>query len=185
MLAFNLQLRELLAPVTGTAGGSVRRRPTRCVERHEPRGRRNRRSRRRRRATKAAAAAAAKPPVAVPMATAESCAAARSILDEPAPRSNQSPVSQTVWTGPLDGGSRGAAARRSRARTTGTARAAAEPGSPAAVAARTSSRPPWSRSTRSTGRCRRSSCSSRVPPAAGRRRRRPRRRTSGGSRRSS
>jgi S-DNA-T family DNA segregation ATPase FtsK/SpoIIIE len=48
------------------------------------------------------------------MATADEIAVARSILDEPAPLSNQSPVSQTVWTGPLDGGTSGAPARLSR-----------------------------------------------------------------------
>ncbi len=37
-------------------------------------------------------------------------AASRSILDDPAPRTSQSPLSQTVWTGPGDGGSRGAPA---------------------------------------------------------------------------
>jgi S-DNA-T family DNA segregation ATPase FtsK/SpoIIIE len=58
-------------------------------------------------------AAAAKPPVAVPIATNDELAAARSILDEPAPRTGQAPVSQTVWTGPLDGGSSGAPARLS------------------------------------------------------------------------
>ena len=47
------------------------------------------------------------------MVTGSDLAAARSILDEPAPAHSQSPVSQTVWTGPLDGGSGGTAARLS------------------------------------------------------------------------
>ena len=47
------------------------------------------------------------------MAMGRDLAAARSILDEPAPAHSQSPVSQTVWTGPLDGGSGGTAARLS------------------------------------------------------------------------
>jgi S-DNA-T family DNA segregation ATPase FtsK/SpoIIIE len=111
MLAFNLQLRELIAPLTGTArwlgsttADSMKRvgeaRPTKPAA-PSTNGR-----------TKAAAEP--KPPVPVPMATADDLASARSILDEPAPRSNQSPVSQTVWTGPLDGGSSGAPARLSR-----------------------------------------------------------------------
>jgi len=53
------------------------------------------------------------------MATADEIAIARSILDEPAPLSNQSPVSQTVWTGPLDGGTSGAPARLSRSPANG------------------------------------------------------------------
>jgi DNA segregation ATPase FtsK/SpoIIIE-like protein len=114
MLAFNLQLRELFAPLTGTArwlgsttADSMRRageaRPPK-PQAPVPNGR----------AAKAAAAAAEKAPVAVPMGSADELAASRSILDEPAPRSGQSPVSQTVWTGPLDGGSGGAPARLSR-----------------------------------------------------------------------
>ncbi|HEX7346388.1 MAG TPA: DNA translocase FtsK, partial [Candidatus Limnocylindrales bacterium] len=111
MLAFNLQLRELIAPLTGTARwlGSTTADSMKRVGEARP-------------AKPAApstngrtkAAAEPKPPVAVPMATSDELAAARSILDEPAPRSNQSPVSQTVWTGPLDGGSSGAPARLSR-----------------------------------------------------------------------
>ncbi len=111
MLAFNLQLRELFAPVTGAARwvGTTTAESMRRVGESRPQkpaappeyGR-------------AKAAAAAKPPVAVPMVSAAELAAARSILDEPAPLTNQSPVSQTVWTGPLDGGSGGAPARLSR-----------------------------------------------------------------------
>ena len=125
MLAFNLQLRELFAPVTGAARwvGTTTAESMRRVGEARPQkpaappdnGRAN-------------AAAAAKPPVAVPMASAAELAAARSILDEPAPLTNQSPVSQTVWTGPLDGGSGGAPARLSRGtgngNGTGTSRVA-------------------------------------------------------------
>ena len=125
MLAFNLQLRELFAPVTGaarwvgtTTAESMRRvgeaRPQKPAAPPEN--------------GRAKAAAAAKPPVAVPMVSAAELAAARSILDEPAPLTNQSPVSQTVWTGPLDGGSGGAPARLSRGtgngNGTGTSRVA-------------------------------------------------------------
>jgi DNA segregation ATPase FtsK/SpoIIIE-like protein len=113
MLAFNLQLRDLIAPFTGaarwvgsTTADSMRRANEARPQKPAPPPAS--------RAAKAAAAAAAKPPVAVPMATADEIAVARSILDEPAPLSNQSPVSQTVWTGPLDGGTSGAPARLSR-----------------------------------------------------------------------
>jgi DNA segregation ATPase FtsK/SpoIIIE, S-DNA-T family len=114
MLAFNLQLRELIAPLTGTArwvGSTTAESMRRAGEARpqKPPAPSNGRA-----AKAAAAAAAAKPPVAVPMATPDDLAAARSILDEPAPRLNQSPVSQTVWTGPLDGGSGGSPARLSR-----------------------------------------------------------------------
>ncbi len=108
MLAFNLQLRELVAPLTGTArwvgsttAESMRRvaeaRPTKPAP--PPNGRRRE--------------APVKAPVPVPMAAGVDLAAARSILDEPAPVQSQSPVSQTVWTGPLDGGSSGTAPRLS------------------------------------------------------------------------
>ncbi|HET9757094.1 MAG TPA: DNA translocase FtsK 4TM domain-containing protein, partial [Candidatus Limnocylindrales bacterium] len=103
MLAFNLQLRELFSPLTGaarwlgsTTAASMRRateaRPTKPTA-PPTNGRRRE--------------APAKVPVPVPMATGGALAAARSILDEPAPLHSQSPVSQTVWTGPLDGGSGG------------------------------------------------------------------------------
>ncbi len=109
MLAFNLQLRELFSPLTGTArwlgattAASMRRvaeaRPTKPAT-PPTNGRRRE--------------APAKAPAPVPMATGSDLAAARSILDEPAPVHSQSPVSQTVWTGPLDGGSGGTAARLS------------------------------------------------------------------------
>ena len=130
MLAFNLQLRELFAPLTGTArwlGSTTADSMRRAGEARPPKPKVPATDGR---AAKAAAAAAAKPPVAVPMATTDELAAARSILDEPAPRTSQSPVSQTVWTGPLDGGSGGSPARLSRGDGngngvgTGTSRAA-------------------------------------------------------------
>ena len=109
MLAFNLQLRELAAPFTGTArwvgsttAESLRRaqdaRPVDVPTNGTAKGR-----------------TAAKEPVAIPVGALDD--AARSILDEPAPRSGQSPMSQTVWTGPSDGGTAGASARPARAAT--------------------------------------------------------------------
>jgi S-DNA-T family DNA segregation ATPase FtsK/SpoIIIE len=121
MLAFNLQLRELLAPVAGTARwvGST---ATDSMRRAQD-------GRTTKPATLAAngrgrAAAPAKAPVPVPMSTTDELAAARSILDEPAPRTSQSPVSQTVWTGPLDGGSGGVASRMANGSGNGTSRVA-------------------------------------------------------------
>jgi S-DNA-T family DNA segregation ATPase FtsK/SpoIIIE len=108
MLAFNLQLRELIAPLSGTArwvGTTTAQSMRRAAEARPEKPASDARSR---------PAPAPKAPVAVPMATQDELAAARSILDEPAPRSNQSPVSQTVWTGPLDGGTGGVPARLSR-----------------------------------------------------------------------
>ena len=110
MLAFNLQLRELIAPLTGTARwvGSTTAESMRRVGEtrpHKPAPATNGRMK---------AAGQPKAQVAVPIATPDDLAAARSILDEPAPRSIQSPVSQTVWTGPLDGGTAGRPARMSR-----------------------------------------------------------------------
>jgi hypothetical protein len=107
MLAFNLQLRQLLAPFTGTArwvasttAESLRRaqeaRPGDGNATADANG------------TAKAKAAAAREPVAIPVRSLDD--AARSILDEPAPRSGQSPMSQTVWTGATDGGA-GATAR--------------------------------------------------------------------------
>ncbi len=112
MLAFNLQLRELIAPFTGTARwvGSTTAESLR-------------RSQEARSADAGPATAtngtakgrgAVKEPVPIPIGALDE--AARSILDEPAPRSGQSPMSQTVWTGPSDGGS-GASARPARAAT--------------------------------------------------------------------
>jgi S-DNA-T family DNA segregation ATPase FtsK/SpoIIIE len=111
MLAFNLQLRELLAPFVGgarwvgsttadsmrRAGGTKASKP--AAPETNGRGK------------AAAEAGRRREVVPVPMATTDELAAARSILDEPAPRLTHSPVSQTVWTGPLDGGSTGQPAR--------------------------------------------------------------------------
>ncbi len=124
MLAFNLQLGDLLRPLTGAArwfgsatASSMRRagdaRPARAS------------------AAPTAAKAArgvgnGKAPVAVPMASPDEIASGRSILDEPAPRMSHSPVSQTVWTGPLDGGSGGSPARLSNG--TGATRVSAATG---------------------------------------------------------
>ena len=109
MLAFNLRLRQLTDPVTGagrwvitTAADSMRRSADESPA-----------------STKAATIKAdgkdtAKTPVAVPVRAGDDAlapAAARSILDEPAPRGAPGPVSQTVWTGPTDGGSGGAPTR--------------------------------------------------------------------------
>ena len=117
MLAFNLRLRQLTDPVTGaghwvitTAADSMRRTGNSS-------------------ATPAAAAAArnngkdatAKTPVAIAVGPGDNGAAAvgaRSILDEPAPRGASGPVSQTVWTGPKDGGSGGAPTRLGTSTTT-------------------------------------------------------------------
>jgi S-DNA-T family DNA segregation ATPase FtsK/SpoIIIE len=109
MLAFNLQLRELISPITGTARwlGSTTTESMRRVGDARPSKPPTPPTNGRRRE------APAKTPISVPMATGNDLAAARSILDEPAPRQSQPPVSQTVWTGPLDGGSSGAAARLS------------------------------------------------------------------------
>jgi S-DNA-T family DNA segregation ATPase FtsK/SpoIIIE len=114
MLAFDLQLRDLISPLTGTARwlGSTTAESMRRAG--DARPQRPATTPTNGRGANAAAASSAKAPVAVPMATADELAAGRSILDEPAPRLNQSPVSQTVWTGPLDGGSGGAPARLSR-----------------------------------------------------------------------
>jgi DNA segregation ATPase FtsK/SpoIIIE-like protein len=109
MLAFDVRLRQLTDPVTGTArwvvttaADSVRRGPADGSAR----------------ASTATATAkgrnGSKPAVAVPVGSGDEgsgggLAATRSILDEPVPRSGVAPVSQTVWTGPGDGGSAGIA----------------------------------------------------------------------------
>ena len=106
MLAFNLQLRQLVAPFTGTARwvGSTTAESLRRAQEARPD-----------RATGAAsngtskAKSATKEPVAVPIEPLDD--AGRSILDEPAPRSGQPPMSQTVWTGPSDGGTDGGSVR--------------------------------------------------------------------------
>jgi DNA segregation ATPase FtsK/SpoIIIE, S-DNA-T family len=118
MLAFNLQLRELLAPfiggarwVSSTTADSMRRaQNARPAKPQAP-------------ATNGRRGSAPPPREPVPVAVADDLGAARSILDEPAPRTGHSPVSQTVWTGPLEGGSTGAPARLSNG--TAATRAAA------------------------------------------------------------
>ena len=116
MLAFNLRLRQLTDPVTGTArwvlttaADSMRRtQEERAAAASAPA------------TTKGKANGAAKSPAAVPVRPGSEdgsgSPAGRSILDEPAPRMNASPVSQTVWTGPGDGGSVGAAGPLATAR---------------------------------------------------------------------
>jgi DNA segregation ATPase FtsK/SpoIIIE, S-DNA-T family len=121
MLAFNLQLREILGPLVGGARwvGSATADSMRRAQSAKPakpaatngRGR------------SASDSTPARERVQVPIGPADDLAAARSILDEPAPRSGHSPVSQTVWTGPLDGGSPGAPARLSNGGSTRTATA--------------------------------------------------------------
>ncbi|HET8786565.1 MAG TPA: DNA translocase FtsK [Candidatus Limnocylindrales bacterium] len=130
MLAFNLQLRELVAPLAGAArwAGSTTADSMRRASEARPQKSTATNGR------AAKAAPVAKAPVAVAMATGDELASARSILDEPAPRSNQSPVSQTVWTGPLDGGSGGAPARLSRAPENGNGNGAGSGTSRVAVA---------------------------------------------------
>ncbi|MDF2735578.1 MAG: ftsK [Chloroflexota bacterium] len=114
MLAFNLQLRQLVSPFTGTARwvGSTTAESLRRAQEARPAGAKD--------ATTngtAKAKAPTKEPVAIPIAAAALDDPARSILDEPAPRSGQSPMSQTVWTGPSDGGSGSLSARPARAAT--------------------------------------------------------------------
>ncbi len=110
MLAFNLRLRQLTDPVTGTARWVVTTTAS---------------SMRRDGATDAAGTAAAakaaangkgpprrRSPCRSGRPTTRRCAVPpRSILDEPSPRGAPGPVSQTVWTGPADGGTSGAPAR--------------------------------------------------------------------------
>ena len=112
LLAFNLQLKQLLRPVTGTArwvgstaAASMRRESGDATTAGN--GTR--------------AAATLKAPVAVPVRGPDGSsgggigagAARDSILDEPAPRGGQAPVSQTVWTGESDGPARAAVSRTS------------------------------------------------------------------------
>ncbi len=120
MFAFNLQLRQLFAPVTGTArwvgattAESLRRAQAEAA-RPAPvaaaatvaRGKNG---------AQASASTKGNEPVAVPVGPIDDAGAAalaaRSILDEPAPRTSQSPMSQTVWTGSGDGGGGGAPTR--------------------------------------------------------------------------
>jgi S-DNA-T family DNA segregation ATPase FtsK/SpoIIIE len=104
MIAFNLQLRQLIAPVAGTArwvGSTTADSLRRAQEARPGEGEA---------ATNGTAKGRpiAKEPVASPVGPLDEVA--RSILDEPAPRSGQSPMSQTVWTG-ADRGTGGSAAR--------------------------------------------------------------------------
>jgi DNA segregation ATPase FtsK/SpoIIIE, S-DNA-T family len=101
MLAFNLQLRELLHPVTGgarwlgSAAASSMRRPADA----EP-------SRGSRRGSAVAADRADRADTAKPIAPSRLepvGPGVASILDEPVPRTGMAPVSQTVWTGVGEG----------------------------------------------------------------------------------
>jgi S-DNA-T family DNA segregation ATPase FtsK/SpoIIIE len=113
LIGFGLQLRQVARPVTatasfigGTAAEALRREPTTGMP-----------------ATARPAngkPTADKPgrkgeePAVVPVGPgvlAAEIQATRSILDEPAPRVGQSPLSQTVWTGPADGGTTGSPRR--------------------------------------------------------------------------
>ena len=101
MLAFNLQLRQLVAPVTGTARwvGSTTAESLRRAQEARPG---DTGSAEATNGTTKGKAPGGREPVAIPVRSLDD--AARSILDEPAPRSGQSPMSQTVWTGATDGG---------------------------------------------------------------------------------
>jgi len=101
MLAFNLQLRELLRPVTGTArwfgstaAASMRREPENGPRNGRERGRTST-------ATSADGGRAATATGVQPAA--EPVTGPRSILDQPSPSAGQAPMSQTVWTGMSDG----------------------------------------------------------------------------------
>ena len=127
MLAFDLQLGDLLRPLTGSArwlgsatASSMRRVGDARPAKPSPATTTGRTAR---------SVGNGKSPVAVPIAAPDEIAAGRSILDEPAPRMGHSPVSQTVWTGPLDGGSAGTPVRLSN--STGATRVAS--GAAAAV----------------------------------------------------
>jgi DNA segregation ATPase FtsK/SpoIIIE, S-DNA-T family len=131
MLAFNLRLRQLTDPVTGTAHWVV----TTAADSM----RRTQEQRDAAASAKADATATAtkdrpspaKAPVAVPVQPGDDAAQKRgSILDERAPVTNQAPVSQTVWTGPADGGTLGAPVRLS---TTGDGPSGGTPGLAAAA----------------------------------------------------
>ena len=125
MLAFNLRLRQLTDPVTGTAhwvvttaADSIRRgQESRTAASTTPRS-----------GAKPRPATAASDNVRTvpvpPNGSPELPGVSRSILDDPAPRGSQSPLSQTVWTGPADGGSVGSAARLSTNGAAGAAVAA-------------------------------------------------------------
>ncbi len=113
MIAFNLRLRQLTDPVTGTAhwvvttaADSVRRTQE---QRAAAAGAAAAQRARVGAGSSAVAGAVARPPVAVPVVPGDDGPgrSGRSILDDPAPRTSQSPLSQTVWTSPGDGGSIG------------------------------------------------------------------------------
>jgi S-DNA-T family DNA segregation ATPase FtsK/SpoIIIE len=126
MIAFNLQLRQLIAPLSGTARwvGTTTAESMRRAQEARPAAAPSNGS-----AAKGKTGSPGREPVAVPIRPIEENGAlvtARSILDE-APRSSQSPMSQTVWTGPGDGGSGGLPARLSTSRAAGTALAGDAP----------------------------------------------------------
>ncbi len=109
MLAFNLRLRQLTDPVTGTAHWVVTTAADSVRRTQEQRAASAASATKTAKGKPTTAEHGAKPPVAVPIQGEDHDAArsGRSILDDPAPRTSQSPMSQTVWTGPGDGGSLG------------------------------------------------------------------------------
>ncbi len=112
MLAFNLRLRQLTDPVTGTAHWVVTTAADSVRRTQEQRAASAAGAMKGAKGKTATAGNGAKAPVAVPIQADDQDPArsSRSILDDPAPRTSQSPMSQTVWTGPGDGGSLGAPA---------------------------------------------------------------------------
>ena len=102
MLAFNLQLKELLHPVTRTAGwvgattaASLQREPG-----DEPAPAKNGKAKAADKAAGVPVMDAGKAVAPSPLVTGvAAAAAASSILDEPATRTGPAPMSQTVWTG--------------------------------------------------------------------------------------
>ena len=114
VVAFGLQLRQVVRPVTatatwmgGTAAEALRRVPSSGPPGGAP-------ATTRPKPGTAGGATVPSSPLSMP-ADGGTVAASRSILDDPAPRTSQSPVSQTVWTGAGDGGSTGVPARLSGA----------------------------------------------------------------------
>jgi hypothetical protein len=123
MLAFNLQLRQLLAPLSGTArwvGTTTAESLRRAQDARPASASGNGSGATKAQAGRAGAAGAIRPSDGDPGLA----GAGHSILDE-APRGSQSPMSQTVWTGPGDGGTGGVPARLATgiatARAAGTA----------------------------------------------------------------
>jgi S-DNA-T family DNA segregation ATPase FtsK/SpoIIIE len=111
MLAFNLRLRQLTDPVTGTAHWVVTTAADSVRRTQEQRAASATTATTTAKGKTGTAGNGAKAPVAVPVQSDPGDPrSGRSILDDPAPRTSQSPLSQTVWTGPGDGGSRGAPA---------------------------------------------------------------------------